>query len=449
MYNLRKQGILDAEWLDQKMYFPSLLETAYATQLLTDTQFESIKLQVYELLSKKIAGYTQNRSSSVPIETAEAIMQSNLYTIGLALKKLPTPEAALEQLQTMKLFDIYQNGRTKIENKIHTAKYFHLLAKKNALQTTNIAYTETLFAGIDGFFKLYQPDYNAHEIHITLDYPPAVPIHKIGIEKIVRYLEQIHMENTFCAYFPGSSIEPLLHHMDKQYSEQIFNICTIVFTQALGCILTKAEPTALQLTAGQVEGIYQQLEGKTLPQLRDIFQTTTEQLFIHYQVNSKKIQNYLSLTLKPIVYRIEQAMQLDTLEKIFIPYKGEPIREPITYTMGIQMDDEMYRQMVEELLTCRFSSDKIKWIQNEVQSLVDLESLVIDARLKRKEIQILLDTLPTVELAILLKRNLTDDCMSTEVPSEFQQCLQQTLKKRPLQEQWLIQQTVNRLMIQP
>lgn len=101
--------------------------------LLTEDDLRRLRAESLPLLRCQAERLTGGRSSSLPAETAEALLDSVFYTVSLALKRCASPEEALTLLQQQPL--------------------------------------DTLFAaGIAGFFKLYRPALFAQETHITADY---------------------------------------------------------------------------------------------------------------------------------------------------------------------------------------------------------------------------------------------------------------------------------------
>ena len=59
-------------------------------------------------------------------------------------------------------------------------------------QTPNGFWRSTIEGGINGFFRLYRPEFAAHEIHITADYPPLLGRPALqGVEFMERYLQEI------------------------------------------------------------------------------------------------------------------------------------------------------------------------------------------------------------------------------------------------------------------
>ena len=61
-------------------------------------------------------------------------------------------------------------------------------------------------------FKFYNPDYAAHEVMASIDYQLCNPVTDLtGVEFILKYLENLFIENEFCSYFDAEDI----HHLGK------------------------------------------------------------------------------------------------------------------------------------------------------------------------------------------------------------------------------------------
>jgi hypothetical protein len=92
------------------------------------------------------------------------------------------------------------------------------------------------------------------------------------------------------------------------------------------------------------------------------------------------------------------------------------------------MDDEEYRRLIEELLRCRFSSDKLELIKEKVKSFDDLEDVLLDAQLEEEEFISLLNTLGNIEIAAMLKRHPFESDIQAVDLSEGEQVVRLYLK---------------------
>ncbi|MEG0542370.1 MAG: DUF6179 domain-containing protein, partial [Angelakisella sp.] len=70
----------------------SLLAEAKRCGLVEESRLQKLEVDSVVLLRSTSQQFTKGRSSSVTTERAQALMASNLYTIGVYLKTLPTPE---------------------------------------------------------------------------------------------------------------------------------------------------------------------------------------------------------------------------------------------------------------------------------------------------------------------------------------------------------------------
>ncbi|WP_243467785.1 hypothetical protein [Acetivibrio straminisolvens] len=133
-------------------------------------------------------------------------------------------------------------------------------------------------------------------------------------------------------------------------------------------------------------------------------------------------------SLPKIVTNIEIALKLNTLDKVFITPKNPDLEAKIHFETGIKMDDEEYRELIEELIECRYTSDKLKLIKDKVKSFDELEDVLLDAQLNEEEFNLLLNTLGDVELAAMIKRHPFESDIQAVDLSEEEQAVRLYLK---------------------
>lgn len=96
MLELTTTGQIDAAALAADNYFLSLLAAGAKQGILTDADLARLQSESFALLAAQTATYTGGESSSARTETAQALLDSVFYTLGIALKDFPTPDAALQ-----------------------------------------------------------------------------------------------------------------------------------------------------------------------------------------------------------------------------------------------------------------------------------------------------------------------------------------------------------------
>lgn len=328
-------NLINRNDLSEEYYFTSLLEKASSFGLLSETQIQKIQFECLNLLAFKTEQYSGGFSSSIKINLANSIMKSTFYTIGLHLKSFDSPDDAIKVLIDKRLSDVYALGKKQIDIKLKSTKHFHTQFINGMINTINVAYSSTLVDGINGFFKLYNPDYGADEIHITADYPLCNPIGNfVGIEFIQKYLKSANCENIFCRYFSDKAIHNLLSGFDLHYSELIFNIFEQVLTTSIGCVLADTDPINLEITYIQMNRLHTLLFGKSREEIYQIIVTAYKELVNQLSLTNSSLQKYIEIALHQITINIHNGIKKEMLERVFIESKHSQINRNIHFSFG-------------------------------------------------------------------------------------------------------------------
>ncbi len=402
--HIEKVRILEHEKLNSEHYFQSLLEQARRKGLLSDTDIERIQYESIRLLSYKTTRFTSGESSSIQVEKAQSIMASNFFTIGICLKSCISPEDAVAFLQNEPIDDLYRKGRKMIDTMILKAKSVHETIQENLVKTQNVFYRSTIVDGINGFFRSYDADYQAHEIHITADYPIFNPMPRLaGIEFIVSYLDALYFENLFCSFFPAEDIHHLLCGYLADYKEHVINIYEWVLITAAGCSIAGTDIEHLNLTEeGKAYLISLFSEMKPEDVNKKINEVSDE--LSQYFSCSRKLALYIKNSMVLIAGKINFAVKENMLRRIFLT-PSFPERNPkIIFSHGDKMENEQYRKVLEQIEQCENIGDKIDVMKTSVHSFADLEDILADAMLKKKEIKDILKALSMTEIAVLIKK---------------------------------------------
>lgn len=282
---------------------------------ITDSNFE---LQLLELLKIQVYKYNGFTSSSISMDKAKSIMESNIYTIELYLKKFEQYEA-IKKLQTENFCDMYNKGRKLIDKKISLCKFWYHKVLNNLIDTSNETYNLTIVEGIKGFFKIYDPDYNAKDIKITADYPLYNNLvgKLYGIEFIEKYLEYIYYENAFCNIFPKENVKIFLNSYSKDFSHLIINIFQIMLIQAIGCILANESYMNLNVSFEGIKRIYNCFTKRSKKEIYNLIFNAYSKI----EINNKEISEYIEKGIEEIQSEIYNNYILNNLDKIFITQK--------------------------------------------------------------------------------------------------------------------------------
>lgn len=407
MANIEKRHIIDSHKLSGELYFNSILQEAYTCGLLDESELENIQLQCISLLAAKSERYNMGESSSIRVETAESIMKSILYSIGLYLKFLQDPDHAAAELKSEKISELYERGRKLVYNRFQEAKRIYDMVQRNKIETLNHSYNATLSEhGIGIFFKSYNIEYEAHNYPASIDYQLCNPVNDlVGIEFIQKYLEYLYLENEFCLNFATENIHHLLYGYDKGYADLLINIFEQVLTAALGCSLANRNIRELNITGEDTQRLYEKLREYDNHSLMLNFHKAIKDICEELKIENPSLQRYIASSLPKIASGIENALKLNALNKVFITSVNPDLEPKIQFESGVKMDDEEYRRLIDELLRCRYSADKLELIKEKVRSFDDLEDILIDAQLEEEEFILLFNTLGDVEIAAMIKRH--------------------------------------------
>ena len=277
---------------------------------LTNSSIKDIDpLQLLELLAQKCDEWTRGESSSLPAEKAQDILTSILYVINLARKDLPDNAPVPE---------LFERGLVCVQKKIFSCHMLHRRILKNLFNTPNVFYRSTIAGGISGFFKLYSPQFSAHEIHITADYPVCMGRPELeGVEFIEEYLSRIDAENAFCILFDSLAVHRLLLGLSPDYWQLPVNIFEPVLLSALGLIIVGRLPSGLDLTEYDILLLEDIFCGKTKEQIESALSTALGRLTIYLNVPERSI-SYTAACLPALAANITNAAEHNTLDKVFL-----------------------------------------------------------------------------------------------------------------------------------
>ena len=313
--NIEKISKIKRNELDDIEYFESLIKTAHDLQMLEISEIENIQSQLLELLKIKVEKYNLLESTSIEIEKAKTIMESNMYTIGIYLKTF-MPDDALEKLKKERIISMYEAGRKIINKKVTISKILYKEVLKSTLLIANETYLDTIIKGIKGFFKIYEPDYNAKDKKITADYPLYNSlIGKLeGIEFIEEYLKSLKIENEYLSKYDAFNINELLYNYREDYTILIENIFKIVLRQNIGQILAGEEVDTLNISRDGVDKIYLKLNNMTKNEIYD----KIKEAICRLEIKSEEAKEYIEKGLEELQFEIYNSYKLNNLDKVFI-----------------------------------------------------------------------------------------------------------------------------------
>ena len=326
---------ISAESIHPKYYFQSLIEQSASCGLLTDRNISAMQLELMTLLAEQTDQWSHGESSSIPTEKAQEMMASVMFVLGVQLKTYPTPEQAVDLLKSKPLKSLFESGLKLVRSKMATSRRLQKQIADNLLYTPNVYYRSTIVDGINGFFKLYRPQFTAHEIHITADYPVLAGRPELnGIEFIEQYLRCIEAENAFCRCFAAEDIHYLLCGLTPDYPKIPMNLLEPVLLSALGLILVNRNPVLLDLHKKDIALLQQQFSGQPVHEIQDSLEKALLVLDWEIKLPQTAIE-YVFFCMPGIAVIVRNAVKMKTLDKVFLIPSYPEQESPVTISCVI------------------------------------------------------------------------------------------------------------------
>ena len=212
---------------------------------------------LYSLLSAQCKSFTGGQSSSLSVETVEALLSSICFSLSCfankygqnALLKIP-PEKALE------------GARDILKKRIQLCKTLYLTLLRLPFQPDNVSYRDTV-NGMENFFKKYDYYFFADQIPCDIDYQLCLPVSENlwGVEFLTEYIKRLICEGRFCGAFQRYEITALLANFGSRNDELLINVFTPVLSNALGRVLLGHDISTLEVTPDGIEKLFSMFAG--------------------------------------------------------------------------------------------------------------------------------------------------------------------------------------------
>lgn len=411
MTDLDRSHVINQAALSGTNYFASLMAQGQRLALLSDRDMARIQTESLALLAERTETWNRGKSSSIRVETAQALLSSILYTVGIALKACPSPEDAIDALKREPLEQLFLTGLQKIKRKVQTARLTHRQITSKLFQTKNVFYRSTVVDGIGGFFKLYRPEFFAQELHITADYPTFFRVNDLaGIEFIEQYLRNLAHENQFLRFFSADKVHHLLCGLDENYPLILLNLYEPVLTAALCCALTDQPVRGLSCDLKASKALF---DGKRAAEIEALLSGALEQIVMEFDC-PPGLTGYLRCSLPKLALSIQNAMRLGHLETVVLTPANPADRPQLILSYGDRMDDRRYAKVLDELIWSGNAAEKAEIIMSKIHSLGDLLEILRDCEPTQEELAQMLRRFPLEIIAALMRQYPNDDFLSDE-----------------------------------
>ena len=296
--------------------FP-FIDPSTDTLSLQDT--ERLQIKLWQLVSYQSQRYTMGDSSSLRIETAEELFTSICFLLQLYQRETRTP---WKKLLDSDFKELLKESHSLVKARITQAKSLYRDAQQSLPKVKNDFLEDTL-NNISLFFRKYDVQLFAHQIPCMIDYPLACPIPETlyGIEYILRYLQQLLIENHFLQRFSGRDLNGLLSVYMPDYESSLINLYEPTVINSLGrCLLTQGSHP-LNISDQEKLLLQQRLQYLSSAELQDLSVVSAEALASTLSLAATPIETeYLQHTLHAALPRLKAALHAQNLNDIFMSW---------------------------------------------------------------------------------------------------------------------------------
>ncbi len=282
-------------------------------QSLSPEEKNIVEAKLFSLLPSLVRRYTSGESSSIPVDTAQEMLNSLYYQFNAYIKDNGYPGSVLLNENAE---DIYIKAVSHIQKKIEYGKNLYVMAVFLTSKFCNISISDTL-NGIKSFFKFYDFRYFSHLIPGDIDYELCIPVSEdlLGIDYIIKYLEHLIIEISFIEQFEITKVDAVLKKSYSNYDETILNLFEPVFASSLGLSIIGADIFSLCINCERLNDLYSvfiQLDGNGIKNA-----LATGARGICSILNIKNDYYFIESALQ-LYARVETAFENKTLGNIFI-----------------------------------------------------------------------------------------------------------------------------------
>lgn len=185
------QSTSDFFEIDPNNYIPSLLEKGIQANLITQSEADITHACILNLLAENILLISEGRSTSVKEETAQKMLRDIFFHMENALKKSPTPGAALLRLKHEGAIRIYKEGLSMANQAFDEACEIWSILNKSLQNGMNIHYKQFIIGTLSSYLGNYNHRFEPKtELSISLS---ANGIHRslTGIFEVLAFEKEL------------------------------------------------------------------------------------------------------------------------------------------------------------------------------------------------------------------------------------------------------------------
>lgn len=339
--------------------------------------------ELLQIVAERVRKFTSNESTSVTYTKARQIMGSILYCmedweeeqINLDENNADTTIRTKADINAKEAFQI---GLNKKKMKIKSALVLYNKLRNTFCYYENECYRDTVISGMEGFFKVYDVEFDATNHILTLDYPLIKEVCKLkGIDLIYEYLYRTVLEQRFLKRFEEQNVIKILSGYHQNHTEYIINICKLVLRNVMGCMLINKPIYDLTMDNNNRSEIKERYEAYSLAELEQLILGLLDKLIREEFEDDRSLFQYLEYDVKEFAFELRHCLDNHCLESLFLEEREECIENTI-FEDGTAMEDEELRKLIEKMSDIIAVEDKIELLKKSIKSLADLKEILLE-----------------------------------------------------------------------
>lgn len=287
---------------------------------LTESQQQEFLIKTWALLKWQAGEYNGLDSTSMPIEKAQDLLDSSVYTLSVAARE---DNISAEDLLQKDFKSVIDRGRAILESKRKAERFRWKYLCLRAPDIDNVYYVETI-KNLGLFFKKYECRYEAHHIPVSIDYPLMISVSEEikGISYVEEYVSRISRENQFINKFDRETVIRLFERSVPGYREYFFNMCELVLTNAIGRKLLGQDIKPLEISEEGISALAGIFKDKRKEEILSLLCSASHQICDELNLGEKS-DTYFSEALNSLAIRVEAATASEHLSNVFVIFSSE------------------------------------------------------------------------------------------------------------------------------
>ena len=265
---------------------------------------------IWQLLCRQARLYAPG-SSSLPLETAAALADSILLTLGAG----SDPSILLSE----NLPERFRQGQRRLRQKTEMTRRLWQVAWATRPEVENRSLLDTLNS-LKRFSVRYDLRFFPQEIPCDMDYQLSQPVPETlrGVDYVNDWLRRLCLEQNFLGRFEPALVRTVLERSCPDYLGLLINLYEPIAVNALGLALLGDNPRPLAISLPQRLRLEALFANVPVPERDSVLTAGAMALCAALSIRSEPLCHYVRTTALALGPRLSAALQAGTLAHIFL-----------------------------------------------------------------------------------------------------------------------------------